>query len=152
MIKFYMLSCVIMVLVSLVCVRYDDGSPEYEKKFLVFNLIIFFYLLFGMMIITFQPEIRSFVDKCEIVLFTKPSNIVENKNCKSLYSEGYLKSGASWSDKSGKSHYNSDFVKVEIWKQQIVMSDGSKMTQIYFLEGNYAGVWGYTREKFLSKQ
>ena len=63
---------------------------------------------------------------------------------------GYLKQGAEWLDGNGDFHYNSRKVKVEIGKQKIVASDG-KLTQIYFLEGKYSGIWGYTRENCLSK-
>ena len=67
------------------------------------------------------------------------------------YDEGYLKSGASWKDINGKSHYNSKKIKVEIWKQRIVVADGGEIIQIYFLEGENAGVWGYVSRDALSK-
>ena len=63
---------------------------------------------------------------------------------------GYLKQGAEWLDGNGDSHYNSRKVKVEISKQKVVALDG-KLTQIFFLEGDYKGSWGYTRENFLSR-
>lgn len=67
------------------------------------------------------------------------------------YVTGYLKQGSAWKDKSGKAYYNTKRVKVEIWNRKIVMADGSKTTQIYFLEGEHAGEWGYAREEFLSR-
>ena len=63
---------------------------------------------------------------------------------------GYLRQDAEWLDGNGDFHYNSKKVKVEIGKQKVVASDG-RLTQIYFLEGKYCGVWGYTSEYNISR-
>lgn len=68
----------------------------------------------------------------------------------STYDNGYLAGGSEWFDGSGNSHYNSKKVKVEITNNTIVTSSGTRLKQIYFLEGNYIGSWGYTRASYLS--
>lgn len=69
----------------------------------------------------------------------------------STYDIGYLKQGAAWEDETGKAHYNAKQVKVEIWKQKIVTGGNSNLIQIYFLEGENTGQWGYVREISLSR-
>lgn len=69
----------------------------------------------------------------------------------SSYDIGYLNSGAKWVDNSGVAHRNSKRTKVEIWKQQIVTADGGRATQIYFLEGEYSGSFGFTSGSSLSR-
>ena len=65
---------------------------------------------------------------------------------------GYLKKGASWQDETGKAYYNREKVKVEIkWTPKLVTETGGDLIQIYFLEGDYSGRWGYVREISLSQ-
>lgn len=54
-------------------------------------------------------------------------------------------------DDSGRLRKNSRRVKVEVTGNTVVMADGSKRTQIYFLEGNNAGSWGYVTSGSLSR-
>ena len=63
---------------------------------------------------------------------------------------GYLKQDVQWLDGNGDFHHNSRKVKVEIGKQKIEALDG-KLTQIYFLEGKNAGMWGYVSEYSLER-
>ena len=71
---------------------------------------------------------------------------------KRTYVIGYLNKGSSWLDRYDNWNYNTEKVQVEIWGEPpLVMPDGTKLTQIYFLEGECAGEWGYTRENFLLK-
>lgn len=63
----------------------------------------------------------------------------------------YLSSGASWMDERGLVHKNASGVKVEVTGNEIVAASGGKMIQIYFLEGQNAGSWGYVRESALSR-
>ena len=66
------------------------------------------------------------------------------------YDIGYLKQGAEWTD--GDTVYkNKKRVQVEIWDRKIVMADGSRLRQIFFLEGSHAGKWGYTQDSSLSR-
>ena len=66
------------------------------------------------------------------------------------YDVGYLKQGATWTD-GDMVYRNSRRVQVEIHNSTIVMADGSRLTQIYFLEGVHSGKWGYTTRSSLSK-
>lgn len=75
----------------------------------------------------------------------------QSNNLSNSYDIGYLRGGSTWLDGNGNSHYSSNSVKVEIWKQKIVTADGGKLTQIFFLEGKYGGNWGYTKESSLSR-
>lgn len=70
---------------------------------------------------------------------------------KSECEEGYLKKDSSWTDsysdlhninKLSKTivHENSELTKIEIWN----LDDDNSIVMIYFLEGKYAGRWGYT--------
>ena len=68
----------------------------------------------------------------------------------SSYDTGYLAGGSEWFDGNGNSHYNSRKVKIEITTNSIVTASGTKLWQIYFLEGNYIGSWGYTRASSFS--
>ena len=70
------------------------------------------------------------------------------------YVEGYLLEGAIWNLESpyGQSYTNYRKVKIEIWKNKFESSKGEKFTQFYFLEGDYAGSWGWTPEKYTIKK
>ena len=76
---------------------------------------------------------------------------ISSEKKETSYEIGYLKKGAAWQDEAGKAYYNPEKVKVEVWKQKIVTGTGGKLIQIYFLEGNYIGRWGYVREISLSQ-
>ena len=98
--------------------------------------------------ITYKAEIKSCFRGEELA--TKRTEIIKEEVKNEFpYVEGYLKKGAFWSDSEGNVYRNQKEVKVEIWNRQIVKGDGGKLTQIFFLEGYFAGVWGYTVEEFL---
>ena len=69
----------------------------------------------------------------------------------SSYDVGYLRSGSSWVDGDGRTHYSSKKAEVEIWDRQVIMSNGERLTQIYFLSGEYTGEWGYVCSSSLSR-
>lgn len=81
----------------------------------------------------------------------KQNNQKQQTSDSNTYDIGYLKKGTSWQDENQKWVYNLKDIKVEIWNRHVVTGEGLKLTQIYFLEGEYMGSWGYTRENFLSK-
>ena len=66
------------------------------------------------------------------------------------YDVGYLKQGAEWTD-GNVVYKNKKRVQIEIWDKTIVMADGSRLTQFYFLEGSHAGEWGYTMSSSFSR-
>lgn len=74
----------------------------------------------------------------------------QNSNSSNSYDIGYLRSGSTWLDGNGNSHYSSNSAKVEIWNRKIETGNGN-LTQIFFLEGKNAGNWGYTKESSLSR-
>ena len=76
---------------------------------------------------------------------------VRHEKEQTAYDIGYLKQGTAWEDETGKAHYNAKQVKVEIWKQKIVTGGKGNLIQIYFLEGENTGQWGYVREISLSR-
>ena len=67
------------------------------------------------------------------------------------YEVSYLPSGATWMDDSERVRKNSSRVKVEVTGNKIVSASGGKLIQIYFLEGQNAGSWGYVRESALKR-
>lgn len=75
----------------------------------------------------------------------------ESNYIESNYDTSYLLGGTTWIDDSGKSHINSNRVKVEVTSNTVVMANGNRRVQIYFLEGSNAGSWGYVNSSSLSK-
>lgn len=76
-----------------------------------------------------------------------------NESKKEPYEIGYLKKDAVWADEyddvwhlnkllnTNRVHGNLKPTKIEIWNN---MPDKDVIVMIYFLEGKYAGRWGYT--------
>ena len=62
----------------------------------------------------------------------------------------YLIEGARWQDSSGQIYRNSKDIQIEVWSREVVTSEGEKLTQIYFLEGENQGLWGYVDKRFIS--
>ena len=82
------------------------------------------------------------------------SNVSWDKNAP-YYVQGYLIEGAIWnleSPISGQAYINHRKTSIEIWKHKTTDNKGEKITQIYFLEGEYAGNWGWTPEKYTVKK
>ena len=93
-------------------------------------------------------------------IFLNSAEFYNPKFPKEDFVEGYLKKDATWTDeyndvwhmnklaKTGRVHGNSELTRIEIWnntpaKDIIVM--------IYFLDGRYAGRWGYTIKAYTKK-
>ena len=135
-----------------------SGQKEkkwYEKTWLICFMLIFFFPLGLIMLWLFgeySVKAKSVVTLIIVLLlFIGYENNVSPGVSIRSYDVGYLKRGTAWEDEKGKAHYNSKSVKVEIWRQKIVMGDGSELIQIYFLEGENAGEWGYVRDIALQR-
>lgn len=140
----------------------QDDPKWYEKTWLIAILILFVFpvgLIWLWSVGRYSRNVKVAVTVIVAFLvfigqtgensYNKSS--VYNKTSTQSNSVGYLRQGATWEDDSGKSHMNSNRVKVEVTGNTIVMSDGSKRVQIYFLEGRNAGSWGYVNSSSLSR-
>lgn len=153
MIKFFIIASLFLALVLIIFAYRYKGTSEYEENFFGMKVMFVAYLIIGTMMIMYQPEIKSLFRGEKKVPIEQTKEVKKEKSYERSYVEGYLKKGTAWYyGDTGKIYYNSDKVKVEIWGSQLVMSDGSKLTQIFFLEGTWAGVWGYTLEEFLIRE
>ena len=145
--------------------QYDAPTKWYEKKWGIGLLLIICFPL-GAILLWQNPrysnQVKGGITAGIIFLFLfyryniyeppPPSkHRYESTYTESSYDVSYLPSGALWIDDSGQSRKNSSRVKVEVTDNTVVMADGSKKTQIYFLEGSNAGTWGYVNSSSLSK-
>ena len=132
-----------------VYIYYDDGSAEHERNSIIIFLALSGYLLVGTTMIVCSSGIKSLVTKITNFRITRPASTESKPSYINSYVEGYLLKGAPWRDTNGNIRYSSGDTLVEIWEAKIVTVNGGELTQIFFLEGVYAGVWGYTHERFL---
>lgn len=136
----------------------------YEKKWAMALLMIFVCPL-GLILLwsseRYSLKVKSVVTLaiCCLVLVGHFDNYSTSKTStykttstvtSSSYDIGYLRGGSTWLDGNGNSHHNSNSMKVEIWGRKVETGNG-KLTQIFFLEGTWAGTWGYTEDSFLSR-
>lgn len=96
-----------------------------------------------------------------LVVPIKNSNELINEKDVNKYVDGYLKKGAKWADeyndvwhmnklaKTGRVHGNSELTRIEIWNN---MPDKDVIVMIYFLEGKFAGRWGYTIKAYTTTE
>lgn len=140
--------------------KYDAPQKWYEKKWGVGLLLITCFPL-GVILLWQNPRYSNQMKGsitagiiCLILFYyystyepptrRQEPYYTQSSSYSSSYDVGYLRKGSMWIDENGNSHYTSKDVKVEIWRDnQIVTADGGKLTQIYFLEGYWAGSWGY---------
>lgn len=146
MFKIFMGSCIVYLIALIIYTYFIDEGQEHEDNVGYVFLIGVIYVSLGMILLVMQPEIKSLVSSMRDVSTVK---VIESKKFVSSYVEGYLKKNSPWVDKLGIWRFSSENTRIEIWQQKIIMSGGGEMTQIFFLEGENAGFWGYTTEEFL---
>lgn len=124
-------------------------NEEHDRNVLILFLAGMFTLILTALLLGFKPELKFLGMKIKNLQSTEAEIEPYKKSYNSSYFEGYLLKGGMWVDQAGTIRRNLKDVRVEIWRTKIVMADGNEITQIFFLEGIYAGMWGYTHEVFL---
>jgi hypothetical protein len=84
-------------------------------------------------------------------LLVVASAVIGDKKDKTPPTIGYLKSGASFEYEREWYQYKTP-LKVKIyWSDKVMSAKGKELIQFEFLEGKYAGKWGYATEESFSR-
>ena len=129
-----------------------SNNKWYEKNWLIWFLLIFLCpvgLIWLWKFARYSVRVKWGITVVFVLLMLigYSSDSVQSNT----YEIGYLKRGSTWLDEYRKWNYSPNTIQIEIWNRHIVTSDGETLIQIFFLEGDCKGSWGYTRENFLSR-